>query len=658
MAGAPPNRPSHVPMSASAYRPPPVGGGRPSVTGQPSISSAPLGRAQPPNRQTSSPQFSSSANPFASSSSANSSNPSSSSGSHPPPLFRPSTTSIVRIGPPLNQQYAQRGPIMAAERPIRSSSEEELKNRMAMNSLTVQPSSSRPSLGAGASASPRPINTSLLSMYDSRSAQPHSAGVVINKTSMNRSSSGTSLSTLTLQVTPSASPVSGSAAAAYALSAGLDASPASSSPLPGHSHTVSSYPQSGSSALVSPFDDVDGDIPTLVECYENQRYYPVVGWSSRLLPTDRPNWSNDEGTQAKQFTDFKCPPGWSWVSDWRIDKGAGSGADGSGDKDGEGWSYTVEFTREWKGEAARGSRNLVRRRRWVRKRQANTKTVEQQRRSNQQLMPTTASNLAANSLTVGSSARSGTAGGGLRAPLPINSNSLTFNKAPVSSAITRAAVTAPLSSLYSMGPAMATEKKRRTISAIVKVVEYQRWYPIGGWKDQLLPTDGKPLWEDMKARPTLPKDRILANPKPRIKRQSSTTLSTQPTTSNSAATSELNSSTSELNTSTTSTTSAADEEDEPQWQWLGEWQADVTPSTDKDGWLYAIDFRNARWVGRKGIEHCVRKRVWVREKEKEEKRRDGRKVVEELFGKLERWERDVAEEEQNEDLIKLGSAAW
>ena len=522
---------------------------------------------------------------------------------------------------------------------------------MAMNSQTLQPSS-RPSLGAGASASPRPINTSLLSMYDSRSVQPHSAGVVVNKTVLNRSSSGTTLSALTLQATPSASPVSGSAAAAYALSAGLDASPASSSPLPGHSQTISSYPQSASSAVVSPFEDVDGDIPTLVECYENQRYYPVVGWSSRLLPTDRPSWSNDEGTQAKQFTDFKCPPGWSWVSDWRIDKGSGGGTEGGGEKDGEGWSYAVEFTREWKGEATRGTRNLVRRRRWVRKRQGNNKTAEQQRRSNQQLMPTAASNLAGNSLTVGSSARSGAmAGGGLRAPLPINSNSLTFNKAPVSSAITRAAVTTPLSSLYSMGPAVATENKRRTVTALVKVVEYQRWYPIGGWKDQLLPTDGKPLWEDVKGKQSPPKDRISPNPKPTSKRQSSTSSVTQASTS----TPELNTSASELNTSAAA---ESEEEEEPQWQWLGEWQADITPSTDKEGWLYAIDFRNARWVGRKGIEHCVRKRVWVREKEKEEKKRDGRKVVEELFGKLERWEKDVAEEERDEDAIKLGSAAW
>ena len=529
---------------------------------------------------------------------------------------------------------------------------------MAMNSLTVQPQS-RPSLGAGASASPRPINTSLLSMYDSRGSQPHSAGVVSKPPAMNRSSSGTSLSTLTLQVTPSASPVSGSAAAAYALSAGLDASPASSSPLPGHSHTVSSYSQSVSSALVSPFEDVNGDIPSLVECYENQRYWPVVGWSSRLLPTDRPNWSNEEGTQAKQFTDFKCPPGWSWVSDWRIDKGSGSGSDGAGDEDGEGWSYAVEFTREWKGEASRGARNLVRRRRWVRKRQSNNKTAEQQRR-NQSLMPSAASNMSANSLTVGSSARNGaTLGSGMqRGPLPINSNSLTFNKAPVSSAITRAAVTTPLSSLYSMGPTMAIEKKRRTVSAIVKVVEYQRWYPIGGWKDQLLPTDGKSLWEDTQARPSLPKDRISPKPKPRIKRQSSSTPATQASSTAHSTASDHSASTSELNTSTTSQQSVDEDEDEPQWQWLGEWQADITPSTDKDGWLYAIDFRNARWVGRKGIEHCVRKRVWVREKEKEEKRRDGRKVVEELFGKLERWERDVAEEEQNEDLIKLGAAAW
>eukprot|EP00966_Prymnesium_polylepis_P006373 146047-Prymnesium_polylepis.1 len=28
-----------------------------------------------------------------------------------------------------------------------------------------------------------------------------------------------------------------------------------------------------------------------VETWENERWYPVVGWSSQVLPTDPPHWS-------------------------------------------------------------------------------------------------------------------------------------------------------------------------------------------------------------------------------------------------------------------------------------------------------------------------------------------------------------------------------
>ena len=464
---------------------------------------------------------------------------------------------------------------------------------------------------------------------------------------LNRSSSGSTLSSLSVRVIPS-SPASGSAAAAYALSAGLDSSPASSSPRL-HSLTVSSLPSS--SAPPPPFDDPDGDIPSIVECYENQRYYPVAGWSARLLPTDRPAWSNDEGTQARQFTDFKCPIGWQWTSEWTIERGAGG--------DGEGWSYAVEFTREWKGEAVKGGKHLVRRRRWVRKRQANNRGGSAPRPTSNTLSVGGGTGPAItqpnNSLTVGSrptrppvASNSLTVQGGGRAPAP----------PPPVSLITRLGSSAsPLSSLY----APSGDTVARKVVMLVKVVEYQRYYPIVGWKDQLLPTDPKPSWEDTQGRRREGKESIDANEKRRP-----TPQTTPRTSGGSRGSLSLGGSPGKGSTGGKGregegeSVGGVKEEEvgEERWEWLGEWKVDVTPSTDKDGWLYAVDFNHARWGHRKGVEHFIRKRVWVREKARPEKAKDINKVVADLMWKLERWENDIDREAKHADLIDLAAATW
>ena len=536
------------------------------------------------------------------------------------------------------------------------------------SSLPAPASSSAAGLQRGVGA--RPINTSSLTVYDSRTSQPHSAGIVgLGQPGLARSSSGTALSSLSLRVAPtSASPVSGSAAAAYALSAGLDASP-SSSPLPHYSQTVNSVPSSAFSASLvpPPFDDSEGDVPAVVDCYENQRYYPVIGWSSRLLPTDRPAWSNEDGAQARQFTDYKCPIGWSWAEDWQIEKGGGS-------VDADGWQYASEFTKDWKGEPVRSGRHLVRRRRWVRRRQPNRGSAgtaggasqqpqQQQQRAGSHLTIASASSpalLSSNSLTVGAAARG-------RQPLSTSSLTVQSRAAAPVSAITRMQSSpSTLSSLYSSGP--GGERRSKRISAVVKVVEYQRYYPILGWKEQLLPTDNRHPWEDSTGARSEHRDSVQANPRPTGKRTSTGIAagagggggapSPKKAEGAGGVDKEAGSAAAAGGTEAGDAAGGDAAAEEEGWQWLGEWRADITPSTDRDGWLYAVDFPHARWTGRKAVEHFIRKRVWVREKERDAPKRNGKQLLQQLFSKLERWEKDVQEEERQPDLIALKAATW
>ena len=58
-----------------------------------------------------------------------------------------------------------------------------------------------------------------------------------------------------------------------------------------------------------------------LETWENQRWWPATGFSSKLLPTDRPGFSNFEGTKATPKDSFKLPSNnWKWKDeDWVIE---------------------------------------------------------------------------------------------------------------------------------------------------------------------------------------------------------------------------------------------------------------------------------------------------------------------------------------------------
>ncbi|XP_066496875.1 tectonin beta-propeller repeat-containing protein 1 [Tiliqua scincoides] len=97
-----------------------------------------------------------------------------------------------------------------------------------------------------------------------------------------------------------------------------------------------------------------------VYIYENQRWNPVTGYSSRGLPTDRYMWSDASGLQECTKTHTKPPsPQWSWVSDWYIDFSV------SGGTDREGWQYAADFPASYHGNKT--MKDFVRRRRWARK---------------------------------------------------------------------------------------------------------------------------------------------------------------------------------------------------------------------------------------------------------------------------------------------------
>ncbi|XP_066251035.1 tectonin beta-propeller repeat-containing protein isoform X2 [Euwallacea similis] len=104
------------------------------------------------------------------------------------------------------------------------------------------------------------------------------------------------------------------------------------------------------------------DIPIRIreESYENERWLPIEGFSSRLLPTDRCHFSSAEGTVERSIDKIRLPSmAWQWEGDWQLELTL----DGQ-PLDHNGWTYAVDFPaqyypkKQWK--------SCVRRRLWVR----------------------------------------------------------------------------------------------------------------------------------------------------------------------------------------------------------------------------------------------------------------------------------------------------
>ncbi|KAE8284422.1 Tectonin beta-propeller repeat-containing protein 1 [Larimichthys crocea] len=96
------------------------------------------------------------------------------------------------------------------------------------------------------------------------------------------------------------------------------------------------------------------------ETYENQRWNPVDGFSERLLPSDRWQWSDVTGLQHQPMDSFQLPSrSWEWEGDWYADENF----EGEPTEKG-GWSYAIDFPATYTKDKKWNS--CVRRRRWLR----------------------------------------------------------------------------------------------------------------------------------------------------------------------------------------------------------------------------------------------------------------------------------------------------
>nr|XP_025131367.1 tectonin beta-propeller repeat-containing protein 1 isoform X4 [Bubalus bubalis] len=96
-----------------------------------------------------------------------------------------------------------------------------------------------------------------------------------------------------------------------------------------------------------------------VHIYENQRWNPVTGYTSRGLPTDRYMWSDATGLQECTKASTKPPSlQWTWVSDWFVDFSVPGGTDL------EGWQYASDFPASY--HKYKTMKDFVRRRCWAR----------------------------------------------------------------------------------------------------------------------------------------------------------------------------------------------------------------------------------------------------------------------------------------------------
>ncbi|XP_077057240.1 tectonin beta-propeller repeat-containing protein 1 isoform X2 [Siphateles boraxobius] len=96
------------------------------------------------------------------------------------------------------------------------------------------------------------------------------------------------------------------------------------------------------------------------ETYENQRWNPVDGFSDRLLPSDRWQWSDVTGLKHQPLGDFQLPSdNWEWEADWYMDENFGGETTEKG-----GWTYAIDFPATYTKDKKWNS--CVRRRRWIR----------------------------------------------------------------------------------------------------------------------------------------------------------------------------------------------------------------------------------------------------------------------------------------------------
>ena len=103
--------------------------------------------------------------------------------------------------------------------------------------------------------------------------------------------------------------------------------------------------------------ELEPDLPEGCEgercTYEQQRWFPVMGWGTKRLPTDYPEWGM--GKRASRREAVAIPLGSEWSGPWQLDST-------SGDEDS--WEYAGDWW--WSYHDAKKKTDCVRRRRWYR----------------------------------------------------------------------------------------------------------------------------------------------------------------------------------------------------------------------------------------------------------------------------------------------------
>ncbi|CAH0558227.1 unnamed protein product [Brassicogethes aeneus] len=106
------------------------------------------------------------------------------------------------------------------------------------------------------------------------------------------------------------------------------------------------------------------DIPIRVveESYENERWLPIEGFTSRLLPTDRYNHSNIDGSVNRSIDKITLPSmAWQWEGKWKVELTLNGQP-----LDHDGWTYAVDFPAQY--SPKKQWKSCVRRRLWQRSR--------------------------------------------------------------------------------------------------------------------------------------------------------------------------------------------------------------------------------------------------------------------------------------------------
>ncbi|XP_058061619.1 tectonin beta-propeller repeat-containing protein [Anopheles bellator] len=104
------------------------------------------------------------------------------------------------------------------------------------------------------------------------------------------------------------------------------------------------------------------DVPIRIkeEAFENERWLPIEGFSSHLLPTDRYHFSNADGTVDRNIDKVRLPSmAWQWEGEWQLDLTLEGQP-----LDHDGWTYAVDFPATY--HPQKNWKSCVRRRKWIR----------------------------------------------------------------------------------------------------------------------------------------------------------------------------------------------------------------------------------------------------------------------------------------------------